>query len=79
MNRPAMYRHNLLHDQQSQTMALLGDIFIANHIMRSVVQPLDQLLISSHTVIFNRCDTVTVFNPHAHMDAASLFIMIDAI
>ncbi len=61
LHLPSVGRHNLPYQEQPQSVALLLGVFIANHIMGSVIQFLDFFRRSPCAVVFNRYDTVLSF------------------
>ena len=71
--------YNLFHNKQSQTVPLLGSICITNHIMGRIVQPVNLLVGSSYTVIFNENPAGIVILIDGHINHAPLFIVVYAV
>ena len=75
----AMCGYDLIYDKKSQAVTLLGRVFIADHIMRSVVEFFYLFVGSTNTIIGNVYCAFAVICCHTNIDHAALHVMIDAV
>ena len=74
-----MCGYDLIYDKKSQAVTLLGRVFIADHIMRSVVEFFYLFVGSTNTIIGNVYCAFAVICCHTNIDHAALHVMIDAV
>lgn len=71
--------HDLFHNQQPQTVALFGRIFVTDHIVEGFIQLFNLLVCSPDTVIFNSYKTAVIFGSDTDINFTALFVMVDAV